>query len=85
MRNFLQIWITTLMCAAAANAAPFSRFVIFGNSLSDNGNAFIGTGAAIPAPPLYTAMRFTDGPDTTPAGGGDNLGILLDRSENSGV
>jgi phospholipase/lecithinase/hemolysin len=62
------MWITALACAAAANAAPFSRLVIFGDSLSDNGNAFISTGGAIPAPPLYTAMRFTDGPDTTPAG-----------------
>ncbi len=35
-----------------------------GDSLSDNGNAFIGTGGAIPAPPLYTVGKFTDGPDT---------------------
>jgi phospholipase/lecithinase/hemolysin len=35
---------------------------------SDNGNAYIGTGGVTPAPPLYTVGRFTEGPDTIPAG-----------------
>src|SRR5215471_15328387 len=57
-----------LLLAGVAHAALFTQFVVFGDSLSDNGNAFIGTGGAIPAPPLYTVGRFTDGDDNSPAG-----------------
>ena len=57
-----------LLLAGVAHAALFTQFVVFGDSLSDNGNAFIGTGGGIPAPPQYTVGRFTDGPDTSPAG-----------------
>jgi len=51
----------------------FTNFVVFGDSLSDNGNAYIATLGTTPAPPDYTTFptglgRFTDGPDTTPAG-----------------
>ena len=47
--------------------------MVFGESLSDNGNAYIGTGGSKPAPPGYTTIpgglgRFRDGPDTVPAG-----------------
>ena len=68
MRNCLSTLLATVICAATATAAPFTNLVVFGDSLSDNGNAFIGTAGAIPAPPLYTAGRFTDGADTSPAG-----------------
>lgn len=68
MRNFLSITFLTLVTSAAAHAALFSRFVVFGDSLSDNGNAYIGSGGITPAPPLYTAGRFTDGLDTVPPG-----------------
>jgi len=68
MRKFLLTLFATCLYAGCAQAAPFTQFVVFGDSLSDNGNAFIGTGGTIPAPPLYTAGRFTDGPDTAPAG-----------------
>jgi len=62
-----------LISAAAVYASPISKLVIFGDSLSDNGNAYLGTGHTLPAPPAYTLLpggfgRFTDGPDTTPAG-----------------
>ena len=67
MKKYLLIALVTCLCTAA-QAGPFTSFVIFGDSLSDNGNAYIGTGGALPAPPLYTVGRFTDGPDTLPAG-----------------
>jgi phospholipase/lecithinase/hemolysin len=50
----------------SAGLLPFNQLIIFGDSLSDNGNDFIATGGAIPAPPAYTAGRFTNGPDITP-------------------
>jgi phospholipase/lecithinase/hemolysin len=68
MRKFLAAVFAVITCATVVHGAPFTQFVIFGDSLSDNGNAFIGTGGAIPAPPLYTVGKFTDGPDTSPAG-----------------
>jgi outer membrane lipase/esterase len=68
MRKFLLTLLAACLCAGCAQAALFTQFVVFGDSLSDNGNAFIGTNGATPAPPLYTVGRFTDGPDTIPAG-----------------
>lgn len=68
MGKFRSAVCAALLCAGAAHAALFSQLVIFGDSLSDNGNAYIATRGAEPAPPLYTAGRFTDGPDTLPAG-----------------
>jgi outer membrane lipase/esterase len=65
--------VVSILAATAAQASVFSQFVVFGDSLSDNGNAFIATGGTLPAPPNYTTIpgglgRFTDGPDTTPVG-----------------
>jgi len=68
MGKFLSAVVAVFFCAGAAHASLFSQLVIFGDSLSDNGNAYIATGGAEPAPPFYTAGRFTDGPDTAPAG-----------------
>ena len=70
MRTVLLATILTVLVAAGAHAALFSDFVIFGDSLSDNGNAYIGTGGLPPAPvpPAYTLGRFTDGSSTIPAG-----------------
>src|SRR5215471_8915876 len=49
-----------------ANPLPFNQMIIFGDSLSDNGNDLIGSGFTIPIPPEYTLGRFTNGPDVTP-------------------
>lgn len=77
MRTFLSVVPALLLVSAAAHASLFSNFVIFGDSLSDDGNAYLATGHATPAPPNYTVEtpflpiplgRFTDGPDTNPAG-----------------
>jgi len=48
--------------SGAASAGQFSSLVVFGDSLSDVGNAYLGTGGAIPASPPYFAGRFSNGP-----------------------
>ena len=53
--------VALLLVAAAARAEPIARIVVFGDSLSDTGNAFAGTNGAIPAPPYYSG-RFSNGP-----------------------
>jgi outer membrane lipase/esterase len=73
MRRFISAVFVLALSGATAHAGLFSQFVVFGDSLSDTGNAYLGSGGALPAPPLYTALpgglgRFTDGPDTSPAG-----------------
>ncbi|HKE29269.1 MAG TPA: SGNH/GDSL hydrolase family protein [Bryobacteraceae bacterium] len=73
MRKLVPAGLSVAVFATAAHAALFSNLVVFGDSLSDNGNAFLATAGAVPAPPAYTTVpgglgRFTDGPDTTPAG-----------------
>lgn len=72
MRSFLPAVLLMALVAGTAHASLFDQFVIFGDSLSDNGNAYIGSGGLTPAPPLYTTSptglgRFTDGPNTTPS------------------
>lgn len=51
--------LTTLLSAASAQA--YDRVVVFGDSLSDNGNLAAKFGGAIPASP-YVDGRFTNGP-----------------------
>jgi thermolabile hemolysin len=49
---------------------PFNQFVVFGDSLSDNGNLYTATsavGLAQPGPPLYATGEFTDGTDSVPS------------------
>jgi outer membrane lipase/esterase len=48
-------WITP------AHAGPYSALYAFGDSLSDVGNVFAGSGGTEPAPP-YFAGRFSNGP-----------------------
>ncbi len=58
--------------ARAQQAAPFTQLVVFGDSLSDDGNiasrAEADYGLRFPGPLFnYTDGRFTDGPDTAPS------------------
>jgi phospholipase/lecithinase/hemolysin len=46
----------------AAARGPFSKVVVFGDSLSDTGNAFIATRHTIPPSPPYFQGRFSNGP-----------------------
>ncbi len=47
--------------ASAAGLAPISQVFVFGDSLSDTGNAFTATGGALPPSPPYFAGRVTNG------------------------
>ncbi|MFT3780899.1 MAG: SGNH/GDSL hydrolase family protein [Nibricoccus sp.] len=44
-----------------AKHAPFSKVVVFGDSLSDTGNLFAATGGAIPPSPAYVNGHFSNG------------------------
>jgi len=48
--------------AGTANAQSYSRLVVFGDSLSDNGNLFLFTGGTQPPAPFYFQGRFSTGP-----------------------
>ncbi|GIX47286.1 MAG: hypothetical protein KatS3mg131_1497 [Candidatus Tectimicrobiota bacterium] len=63
-------WIVVLIAAVAllcgsaglAAAENFSGMWVFGDSLSDTGNAFLATGDTVPPSPPYFAGRFSNGP-----------------------
>lgn len=46
--------------AVFANSTPFSRIIVFGDSLSDTGNLYLLSGGYPPAP--YAEGRFSNGP-----------------------
>ena len=51
-------------CAAAgsASAQTYNRLVVFGDSLSDNGNLYLASGRTQPPSPPYFQGRFSNGP-----------------------
>lgn len=53
--------VVVTFVAASAYAAPYSQFVVFGDSLSDAGNAAFITSNRFPPSPPY-ARTFSDGP-----------------------
>ena len=60
---------------------PFTQFVVFGDSLSDNGNLYIGTsllGAPQPGPPMYATGEYTDGVNSVPSTSGP-LGLWIEQ------
>lgn len=48
--------------ASAASAQSYNRLVVFGDSLSDNGNLYAATGNTNPTSPPYFQGRFSNGP-----------------------
>lgn len=63
MRPFLAAAAAALLTLAVvpAHADPFSSIVVYGDSLSDNGNLYRLTGGFAPPPP-YVNGRFSNGP-----------------------
>ncbi len=60
---------------------PFTQFVVFGDSLSDNGNLYIGTsllGVPQPGPPMYATGEYTDGVNSVPSTNGP-LGLWIEQ------
>ena len=60
---------------------PFTQFVVFGDSLSDNGNFYIGTtllGDPQPGPPMYATGEYTDGVNSVPPTSGP-LGLWIEQ------
>lgn len=53
--------LIVVLSAQGAQAQTYSRLVVFGDSLSDNGNLYMATGGANPASPPYWQGRFADG------------------------
>ncbi|HEX8472130.1 MAG TPA: SGNH/GDSL hydrolase family protein, partial [Brevundimonas sp.] len=65
----------TLAAASGASAQTYNRLVVFGDSLSDNGNLYAATGGLQPTSPPYFQGRFSSGPTFV-----ELLGFTLGRS-----
>lgn len=59
-KNLLALAVLIVLLPSAALAGPISSLVVFGDSLSDQGNAFILTGGTFPPAPY--AQRASNGP-----------------------
>ncbi|HEX4165202.1 MAG TPA: SGNH/GDSL hydrolase family protein [Bryobacteraceae bacterium] len=71
----------------AASASSVNQLVVFGDSLSDNGNAYLASAGAFPganyglytfAGTALTTSFYTDGPNTTPKAAGPQ-GLWVDQ------
>src|SRR5262245_13726292 len=56
------VMVVVGMMPTDAIAGSFSKVFVFGDSLSDTGNAFLATGKTIPQSPPYYQGRFSNGP-----------------------
>ena len=68
-RNCTKRRSSSVGCALYAQL-PFNQLVVFGDSLSDNGNLYAGTsllGDPTPGPPNYATAEYTDGINSVPA------------------
>ncbi len=70
-----------------AFAASFSQLTVFGDSLSDNGNAYLGSAGVTPGANYgsytfpdanLTTVHYSDGPNTTPVAAGP-AGLWVDQ------
>jgi len=76
--------LAALLSALPARAGPtYSSLYVFGDSLSDNGNAFTLSGGAWPPSPPYT-QQFSNGPVAAQRLAAD-LGVPLARSTQGGT
>src|ERR1700722_13889761 len=77
--KFLALQALVLMSplyTALAGPINVNQLVVFGDSLSDNGNAAVALGGALPG--NYAPNAFTDGPNTNPATAGP-FGLWIDQ------
>lgn len=56
-QRFIIVLLALLCLAPAAFAGPYSAVVVYGDSLSDNGNLFAATGGTVPGAPYYNGRR----------------------------
>lgn len=56
--------VLSMALASAAHASPYSAIIVYGDSLSDNGNIYAASGGMVPLSPPYFNGRFSDGPVT---------------------
>ncbi|HEY1072939.1 autotransporter domain-containing protein [Brevundimonas sp.] len=54
--------LAAVSTASAAGAQSYNRLVVFGDSLSDNGNLYLATSGSTPTSPPYYQGRFSSGP-----------------------
>jgi phospholipase/lecithinase/hemolysin len=81
MRRFIAAAALLLFTATRALAGdPYAGIVVFGDSLSDNGNVWEATRTGLatrrPGPPWYSTGRFTDGADNTIAANRPTLQVM---------
>lgn len=62
LRLSLLAFAAASVCAGAASAQTYSRAVVFGDSLSDNGNLYNATAKTTPPSPPYFQGRYSNGP-----------------------
>lgn len=62
LRLSLLAFAAASVAAGAASAQTYGRAVVFGDSLSDNGNLYNATGRTQPVSPPYFQGRFSNGP-----------------------
>ena len=68
--------ITPFCASFALSVTTVNQLVVFGDSLSDNGNAAIALGGTLPG--NYAPNAFTNGPNTNPATSGP-FGLWIDQ------
>lgn len=68
--------VAPLYAALALPLTSINQLIVFGDSLSDNGNAAAVLGGTLPG--NYAPNAFTDGPNTTPATSGP-FGLWIDQ------
>jgi outer membrane lipase/esterase len=72
---FAAVLGAVMLSAPQAQAQSYDRLVVFGDSLSDNGNLFAFTGGAQPPAAFYWQGRFSTGPVFTELLGFDATGF----------
>ncbi len=62
VRGWFAVFATLCLFVAPLRADPYSSLFIFGDSLSDPGNAYTASGGSYPPAPPYWQGRFSNGP-----------------------